>query len=187
MTNYIIYSRPGEVNDGFPAGKLGNMASGFPFEALGRTWKSSEFLYLLGWWSGSDTANIAIQEDVLSANNGFVAKRFKKAKHKRVVRPDFVDWRHEWMTWVVWQKCIGNADFRELLLATGDNTIVEVVKRDPVWAAWPDENGNYVGANGMGRILMACREALRTNTVPAIDTNKLNEAGIWILGQKIQF
>ena len=166
MTNYIIYSRPGEVNDGFPAGKLGNMAGGFPFEALGRTWKSSEFLYLLGWWSGSDTANIAIQEDVLSANNGFVAKRFKKAKHKRVARQDFVEWR---------------------LLATGDNTIVEVVKRDPVWAAWPDENGNYVGANGMGRILMACREALRTNTVPAIDTNKLNEAGIWILGQKVQF
>ena len=187
MTNYIIYSRPGEVNDGFPTGKLGNMASGFPFEALGRTWKSSEFLYLLGWWSGSDTANIAIQEDVLSAKSGFAAKRFKKAKHKRVARPDFVDWRHEWMTWVVWQKCIGNADFRELLLATGDNTIVEVVKRDPVWAAWPDENGNYVGANGMGRILMACREALRTNTVPAIDTNKLNEAGIWILGQKVQF
>ena len=91
------------------------------------------------------------------------------------------------MTWVVWQKCIGNADFRELLLATGDNTIVEVVKRDPVWAAWPDENGNYVGANGMGRTLMACREALRTNTVPTIDTNKLNESGIWILGQKVQF
>jgi hypothetical protein len=72
-------------------------------------------------------------------------------------------------------------------LATGDKTIVEVVKRDPVWAAWPDENGNYIGGNGMGRILMACREALRTNSVPAIDTDKLNEAGVWILGQRVTF
>ena len=187
MSNYIIYSCPGEVHDGFPSGKLGNMAGGFPFDALGRTWKSSEHLYLLGWWSDSDTVNIAIQEDVLSAKSGFAAKRFKKAKYKRFCRPDFVNWRHDWMIWVVWQKCIGNAEFRDLLLSTGDATIVEVVKNDPVWAAWLDEKGNYIGANGMGRILMACREALRTNTVPTIDSDKLNAANIWILGQKLQF
>jgi hypothetical protein len=56
-----------------------------------------------------------------------------------------------------------------------------------VWAAWPDENGCYVGANGMGKILMLCREALRTNTAPAIDTDKLNAVGIYILGQKVTF
>ena len=77
--------------------------------------------------------------------------------------------------------------FRNLLLATGDATIVEVVRLDPVWAAWPDENGCYVGANGMGKILMLCREALRTNSAPAIDTDTLNAAGIYILGQKVTF
>ena len=187
MTNYIIYSRPGDVNDGFPAGKLGNMVSGFPFEALGRTWKSSEFLYLLGWWSGSDTANIAIQEDVLSANNGFAAKRFKKAKYKRFCRPDFVEWRHEWMTFVVWQKCIGNADFRELLLATGDAVIVEVVKNDPVWAAWYNDEGKLVGGNAMGKILMLCRDALRNHQEPFIDYDLLRSKHIYLLGQLLTF
>jgi ribA/ribD-fused uncharacterized protein len=187
MNNIITYSRPGEVNDGFPAGKLGNQAGGFPFEALGHTWKGSEYLYMIGRWSTNSDEHLAIQKDVLTAVSGYAVKRYKRMKYKRFSRPDFNEWRHEWMTWVVWQKCIGNADFRKLLLATGDATIIEVVKRDPVWAAWPDGNGNYVGANGMGKILMACRAALRANTTPNIDTNKLNEAGIWILGQKVQF
>jgi hypothetical protein len=39
----------------------------------------------------------------------------------------------------------------------------------------------------MGKILMLCREALRTNTAPSIDTDKLNAAGIYILGQKVTF
>lgn len=185
----IMYSAPGSMCGDFPAGKLCNMAVGFPFEALGHTWKSSEHLYLLGWWSDlyPHPEKRAMQEDVLTAKSGYAAKRFKKAKYKRFCRPDFVEWRHEWMMFVVWMKCIGNSDFRELLLSTGDALIVEVIKNDPVWAAWYNDDGQLVGANAMGKILMLCREALRTNTTPAIDTNKLNHAGIWILGRKVKF
>ena len=178
---------------GFPSGLLGNQASSkdvasiVSFEALGRTWKSTEYLYMIGRWSTEDPANVAIQEDILSATSGYQIKRYKQLKYKRITRPDFLDWRHEWMLWVVWQKCLTSAGFRNLLLATGDATIVEVVRLDPVWAAWPDENGCYVGANGMGKILMLCREALRTNSAPSIDTDTLNAAGIYILGQKVTF
>lgn len=185
--NIITYSKPGDICGDFPAGKLGNQAGGFPFDALGRTWRSSEHLYLLGYWSGPEGANIAIQEDVLSAPSGYAAKRFKKPKHIREARPDFKEWKHDWMTWVVWQKCLGNEAFRNLLLATGDAEIIEVEKNDPTWAAWPDANGNYVGENGMGKVLMACREALRNNTAPSINTNLLNSSNVWILGQKVQF
>lgn len=178
---------------GFPSGLLGNQASSkelsniVSFEAFGRTWKSVEYLYMIGRWSTADAANIPIQEDVLSATSGYQIKRYKQPKHKRFTRPDFLDWRHEWMLWLVWQKCLTSPGFRDLLLATGDATIVEVVKRDPVWAAWPNEEGKFVGANAMGKILMLCREALRTNSAPAIDTDKLNAVGIYILGEKVQF
>ncbi len=164
----ITYSAPGSMCGDFPAGKLCNMAGGFPFEALGCTWQSSEHLYLLGYWSDlyEHPEKRAIQEDVLTAKNGYVAKRFKKNKYKRFCRPDFVEWKHEWMMFVVWKKCVGNADFRQLLLSTGDAMIVEVVKNDAVWAAWYNDEGKLVGANAMGKILMLCREALRTGIEP---------------------
>ena len=180
----ISYSRPGDMCGDLPAGKLGNQAGGFPFQALGYEWKSSEHLYLLGYWSYSnDEAHRAIQMDVISAPSGYAAKRFKKPKYIKQARPDFKNWRHEWMMWVVWQKCKGNAEFRELLLATGTATIVEVVKNDPVWAAWYDEDGKLVGANGMGKILMLCREALRKDSTPFdfIDCTPLCKANIYIL------
>ena len=183
----ISYSGPSDMCGDLPAGKLGNQAGGFPFKALGRTWPSSEHLYLLGYWSGPEAENVAIQQDVLSAKSGYAAKRFKKNKHKKEARPDFKEWRHEWMLWVVWQKCIYNEDFRKLLLSTNNARIVEVVQKDPVWAAWYDENGKLVGANGMGKILMICREALQTNTSPMINNNLLNTLDIWILGRKISF
>ena len=178
---------------GFPSGLLGNQASSknvasiVSFEALGRTWKSSEYLYMLARWSTNDPANVAIQEDILTASSGYVIKRYKQPKHKRFTRPDFLSWRHEWMLWVVWQKCLASPAFRNLLLATGDAVIVEVVKLDPVWAACPDENGCLVGANAMGKILMLCREAIKNGAAPAIDTDTLNAAGIYILGERVQF
>lgn len=187
----IMYSAPSSMcgtNGDFPAGKLGNMASGFPFEAFGRTWQSSEHLYLLGWWSDiyEHPEKQAMQEDVLTAKNGYVAKVYKKNKYKRFCRPDFVEWRHEWMTFVVWKKCIGNADFRELLLSTGDAMIVEVVKRDPVWAAWFNEDGKLIGSNGMGKILMLCREALRTGVEPQFDIKKwIQEIDVRILDARL--
>ena len=185
----IMYSAPGSMCGDFPAGKLCNMAGGFPFEALGHTWKSSEYLYLLGWWSDryeEHTDNLAIQEDVLTAKSGYAAKRFKKAKYKRFCRPDFVEWRHEWMMFVVWMKCLGNADFRELLLSTGNALIVEVVKNDPVWAAWYNDEGLLVGANAMGKILMICREALRTGIDPKFEAGDFcDECHIEILGQPV--
>ena len=182
----IYYSAPGDMCGEFPAGKLCNMAGGYPFEALGCRWKASEYLYLLGYWSASDTEQTAtIQQDVLSAPSGYAAKRFKKNKHKSQARPDFLQWRHEWMLWVVWQKCLSNTAFRELLLATGEALIVEVVKRDPVWAAWYNTEGQLVGANAMGKILMLCRDALRTDTSPMIDTATLNRVGIYIFGKRV--
>lgn len=99
--------------------RLSNMAGGFPFEAAGRTWATSEQLYLAGEFTDPD-----IQEELASAKSGYAAKRFIKAKHKKAVREDFADFRLQWMLWVVWQKCKGNAAFRQLLTSIPDDVIL---------------------------------------------------------------
>lgn len=99
--------------------RLSNMAGGFPFEASGHTWPTSEQLYLAG-----EFTNPQIQQELLEAKSGYAAKRFIKAKHKMAVRKDFPSFRLQWMLWVVWQKCKGNEAFRKLLLSVPDEAVL---------------------------------------------------------------
>ena len=47
--------------------------------------------------------------------------------------------------------------------------------------------GVFRGNNVMGKILMACREALLTGVPPTIDYDRLNAAGITLLGRPLTF
>lgn len=103
---------------------LGNMTSCYPFEIEGTKWRSSEELYLCGEFSNDTEEHRAIQDELRSAKSPYAAKRFIKGKHKRKVREDFAEFRTQWMLWVVWQKCEGNADFRRKLLSLPDDVIL---------------------------------------------------------------
>lgn len=106
--------------------RLSNMAGGYPFEFAGVNWASSEQLYLCG-----EFADEAIQRELLSVASGYAAKRFIKAKYKKQVREDFPTFRLQWMLFVVWQKCLGNADFRAKLLSIPEGvTLVEETTLD---------------------------------------------------------
>ena len=89
--------------------------------------------------------------------------------------------------YVVWQKAKGNKDFQELLLSTGDAVIAEVEKRDRVWAVVEEADRLLQGSNGMGKILMICRDCLRNGTEPQIDYELLNRSNIYILGERTYF
>lgn len=105
--------------------RLSNMCGGFPFEAAGSLWKNSEVLYLCGEFSeAGNIQHTEAQEALCKAVSGYAAKRFVKSKYKRFVRDDFHDFRIQWMLWCVWQKCKGNASFRELLTAVPDEVIL---------------------------------------------------------------
>lgn len=183
----IRYSKPHDKCDNREL-HLGNMAGGFPHEALGHTWKSTEHLYLLGEWSLGTPEHLAIQQDVLTARSGYAAKRYKKSKHKRHIRPDFTTFRLDWMLWCIWQKCIGSEAFRQHLLSMPeDAVIVECVKGDPIWAAWPDEQDVLRGGNAVGKCLTICRRCLSEGTTPRINADLLNRAQIHILGQLVTF
>lgn len=191
----LTYEKPASTCEGFESGKLANMNSSFPHTVLGHLWKSTEYLYLCGEWSNDTAEHLAIQQDVLTATSGYAAKRYKKSKHKKKIRPDFTSFRHDWMLWCVWQKCLHSKDFAALLRSIPDDVvIVEVVKRDPVWAAYPDPStdsgpaqGIIRGGNAMGKILTICRRHLIEGTEPAINRQLLNDAGIYILGSRVVF
>lgn len=111
--------------------RFSNMAGGFPFSFQGREWANSEVLYLCGEFSNNTPEHQSIQEALCAATSGYAAKRFIKAKYKREVREDFKAFRLQWMLFVVWQKCKGNADFRKRLLATPEDSIlIENTTRD---------------------------------------------------------
>lgn len=184
----LTYSKPTDYpSDGLLL-SLGNMSGRFHFESLGRTWRSVEHLYLCGEWSTQGERSLEIQRDVLTARSGYAAKRYKKAKYNREIRADFPEFRHQWMLWCVWEKCRGNQDFRQHLTSIPyDRVLIEEVKNDPVWAAYPDEAGILRGANGMGKILTICRRCIDRNTEPNIDRKLLNHYEIHIMGARVTF
>ena len=186
--NVLRYSGPKDTCGNIASGKLGNMAGGFHFELFGVKWYGTEHLYLCGEWSEEGEKSIEIQDYVRKMPSGVYAKRCSKAKYKSLIRQDFAQFRYQWMLWCVWQKCLLNKDFAALLKSIPDDlVIVEVVKNDPVWAAYPDAEGILRGGNAMGKILTICSRCLKTNTQPEIDTQLLNNAGIYILGNKVNF
>ena len=184
----LTYSGPKDTCDNIASGRLGNMAGGFHFNLFGVKWYGTEHLYLCGEWSTADAKSVDIQQYIRKMASGVYAKRCSKAKYKADIRPDFTEFRYDWMLWCVWQKCLLNSDFAALLRSIPeDRIIVEVVKNDPVWAAYPDEQGIIRGGNAMGKILTICKKCLAEGTQPEIDTDLLNRAGIYILGNRIEF
>ncbi|MEP0874117.1 NADAR family protein [Trichocoleus desertorum AS-A10] len=72
------------------------------------------------------------------------------------------DWEHvkdDVMQKAVLQKFRTHADIREILLATGDEILVENSPIDYYWGCGKDDSGK----NKLGQILMAVRETLRGN------------------------
>lgn len=104
--------------------KFGNMLTDFPFEVNGVKFKCSEMLYLCGQYSDGSKTHSQIQKMICECNNGFAAKKFIRNKYIDSVRKDFNDFRIQWMFWVVWQKVIGNEDFKNLLLSVPDDAII---------------------------------------------------------------
>ena len=186
--NLLTYSGPKDTCQGLETGRLGNMAGGFHFEFQGVKWYGTEHLYLCGEWSTDDAQSVEIQEYIRRMPSGVYAKRCSKAKYRNLVRSDFPEFRLQWMLWCVWQKCLRNQDFANLLRSMPeDGVIVEVVKNDPVWAAYPDEKGVIRGGNAMGKILTICRRCLVDGTEPDIDRELLNKARIYLLGEMMEF
>ena len=121
--NCLSFAKASDMANGINV-RLSNMAGGYPFSFGGATWRDSETLYLCGEFSDSSEKHQLVQEDLQRQTSGFAAKRFIKKRNSNLIRQDFADFRIQWMLYVVWQKCMGNADFANLLLKLPHDAII---------------------------------------------------------------
>ena len=121
--NCLSFAKASDMANGINV-RLSNMAGGYPFSFGGVTWHDSETLYLCGEFSDSSEKHLLVQEDMQRQTSGFAAKRFIKKRNSNLIRQDFADFRIQWMLYVIWQKCKGNADFANLLLKLPHDAII---------------------------------------------------------------
>lgn len=208
---------------------LGNMVSGYSFNVESIRFENSECAYIAGMFSNGSPLHLALQQRLVACTNGFLAKKAIRKPHDHEKRTDWERFNVEWMLYVVWQKCLTNKAFRDLLLSLPmDAVIIEdstfqngrtatvwgcrntalrkrltslkkelkaqgkckaAIKREQdkmrlgEWSAV----GVFRGQNIMGKILMACRDALRQGTEPLIDYALLENAHIHLLGRELSF
>ena len=138
-------------------GGLSNMAGGFPLCVNGIDIRTSEALYQACRFPHLP----AVQRLIIEQRSPMTAK-MKSRKHHQDSRQDW-DWvRVKIMRWCLRVKLIQNWDaFSELLLETGDQSIVEQSRKDDFWGAKPIDKHTLVGVNALGRLLMGLREEVK--------------------------
>jgi len=112
-----------DVRDGITL-SLGNLCKGYSFPLNGHIFRTSEAAYLCGEFSSHTALNEAIQRDLQAEQNAFLAKKVIKRRNAEHIRQDWNDVRLQWMLYVAWHKCIGNANFRNLLLSIPDDAVI---------------------------------------------------------------
>ena len=112
-----------DVREGIPL-SLGNLCKGFPFRLNGHLFNTSEAAYLCGEFSSDSVLCASIQRSLADEANPFLAKKVIKRKNIEHIRGDWEEIRLQWMLYVVWQKCVGNADFRQLLLSLPVDAVI---------------------------------------------------------------
>ena len=208
---------------------LGNMVSGYPFMMDGVRFQNSECAYIAGAFSNGTAEHLALQERLAECTNGFMAKKAIRKPHEAERRADWEAFNVQWMLYCAWMKCLGNGDFRKVLLSSPvDAEIIEdsTFQAGATAAVWGTKNaelrsrlnllkkelkakgmskaaikreldgkrlgewaavGVFRGKNVMGKILMACRDALRNGSEPQIDYTLLREKKINLLGHLLTF
>ena len=138
-------------------GGLSNMAGGFPLCVNGIRIRTSEALYQACRFPHLP----AVQRVIVEQRSPMTAK-MKSRKYQRKSRQDWDLVRVKIMRWCLQVKLIQNWEaFRDLLLETGDQPIVEQSRKDGFWGAEPVDKRTLVGVNALGRLLMELREVVK--------------------------
>jgi ribA/ribD-fused uncharacterized protein len=104
-----------------------------------------------------------IQQEIILQNSPIEAKNISR-KYTQYTRQDWENVKFHIMKWCLEIKLLQNWEtFSELLLSTNNKQIVEYSTKDAVWGAIPDTQGNLIGKNALGRLLMELRENIIKN------------------------
>lgn len=98
---------------------------------------------------------------IVSEGSPMTAKMRSKP-YRKESRPDWDEVRVKVMKWCLRVKLVYNwRKFSELLLSTGDLSIVEDSRKDNYWGAMPQDDNTLNGQNVLGRLLMDLRRRLK--------------------------
>lgn len=145
------------------------MAGGFPLAVNAIPIRTSEALYQACRFPHMPD----VQRQVIEEKSPMSAKMVTKP-YRSNSRPDWDEVRVDIMRWVLQVKLAQNwSKFCELLLRTGDRSIVEHSRRDPFWGARPIDAETLVGSNVLGRLLKQLRERVIHAVVKELDVDSL--------------
>ena len=132
-------------------GEFSNFAP-YPLEIEGRVWPTSEHYFQ----AQKFPADPEHQEAIRRQASPMIAAEMGRDRSKPL-RADWEQVKDAIMTAAVRTKFAQHPELAELLLSTGEATLVEHTKNDAYWA----DGGDGSGKNMLGKILMQIRQELR--------------------------
>jgi ribA/ribD-fused uncharacterized protein len=126
---------------------------------FGKRWKTTEHAF-----QASKFPNLAFYQKIYEARTPTEAKRIGTSRDSsNPIRPDWESVKDSIMYECVKAKFEQNLQIQQILLGTGNATLIEHTKNDRYWA----DGGDGSGLNKLGQILMKVRDEIRQNIVPS--------------------
>ena len=181
-----------DVRDGISI-NIGNFSTDHELDLCGEHFYHSESAYIVGLFSQNTEESIRIQREVQYEKSPMDAKYTVRAKYTKQgkSRKDWDDFKHQWMLYVVWQKCLTNAEFAELLRLTPKDVFIIENTTNQTNGRKEDDSSDYWGAKNkaledshdliereveLANPTMAARELKK---LKSIERNKINNIGVW--------
>jgi ribA/ribD-fused uncharacterized protein len=138
--------------------ELSNFAP-FGIDLDGKRWPTTEHYY-----QAQKFADAELQRRIRQAPKPIIAKSIAD-QHRDRIRPDWDAVKDEVMYRAVRRKLELHAELRALLLATGEEELVESAPNDTYWGV----NRDGVGLNKLGKIIARIRAELRSGVIVGED------------------
>ena len=167
---------------------ISEFSSEHSLDLCGEHFLHSESAYIVGLFSNNTQDHINIQRQLQyekSPNDAKFKVRSKFVK-QGYSRADWDEFKAEWMLYVVWQKCISNSEFAQLLrYIPQDVIIIENTTNQGTGSSlfWGAQNKDIEDAHDciereveLSNLEMGTKEL---NKLKSIERNKLNNIGVW--------
>lgn len=181
-----------DVRDGISL-NIGNFSTDHELDLCGEHFYHSESAYIVGLFSQNTEESIRIQREVQYEKSPTDAKYTVRAKYTKQgkSRKDWDDFKHQWMLYVVWHKCLTNADFADLLRQIPSDVFLIENTTNENNSKKEDNSSGYWGAKNreledghdliereveLANPTMAARELKK---LKSIERNKINNIGVW--------
>lgn len=154
VTDKILFYSSGET----PYGVFSNFLKKHPIEIKGKVWPSSEHYYQAQKFVGTEHEEFVrlVKTPREAADMG--------RERNRPLRTDWDEIKNDVMREAIYAKFTQYSYLKDILLASGNDEIVEHTTNDNYWA----DGGDGSGQNWLGKLLMELRENFKKEVKPEV-------------------